>query len=333
MRKLYIVSTYYHALVSCAKQIVQQDNADIIVTGYIPTGKSLSEKLADARIFTCVKYIGEIKEYCAANRLDYILNLHRKNAALIESQVSIDWQNYDEINIFHDDTWFAHYLKDKRIPYRLNEDALNSFKSISKSAFSYMLPTSKIKNKIKILFRIGYVFCGTDPCTTEVEVNETDGTEIPVWVSHKLVEKSRETIFNSLTDENNELLCSIFSPKLSESKLEKCMMLFTYPLFSDGLVESENEQIKLYKRIAESFPSIYGKLVIKPHPRDDIDYSQAFPDAILIDKNTPAEILQWKIIESPSITLCYAKSTFRPGFSQKNVLYDIDGKLTDDSDS
>ena len=36
--KLYVCSTYYHALIACVKQLVDRQEADILITEYIPAG-------------------------------------------------------------------------------------------------------------------------------------------------------------------------------------------------------------------------------------------------------------------------------------------------------
>ena len=133
---LYVVSTYYHALISCVKQLLGCDEAEILCTDYIPDGESLSDRIRESGLFDKTYYAGKVDEYQAANIFDYIFSLHRKNAETIERQFFLDLSGYNEINVFHDNTWFAHYLKDKKIKYRLIEDALDSFKKISKSNFS-----------------------------------------------------------------------------------------------------------------------------------------------------------------------------------------------------
>ncbi len=293
MKKLYVVSTYYHALISCVKQLLNYDTADIICTSYIPDGKSLSDKLKESGIFEKTYYIGKINEYEPLNKFDYIFFYHKKNAETIEKQFTIDLSVYDEINIFHDNTWFAHYLKDKRIKYRLIEDALDSFKYISKSNFSFMLNNGCVKSALKKFFGIGYVYCGYDKCTAEVEVNDKRNIVIKRFADGKLIEVPREAMFNALTSKDRDILKSVFLKDMPEIIPNNTVLLLTQPFYTDKVVNSEKEQIKLYKQLVMKNTSEISEeqLVIKPHPRDNTDYAPFFPEAVILDKNMPVEIL------------------------------------------
>lgn len=286
---LYVVSTYYHALISCIKQLLGSDTAEIVCTDYIPDGKSLSDRIRDSGLFEKTYYIEKVEEYQAANFFDYVFSFHRKNAEIIERQFFLDLNEYDEINIFHDNTWFAHYLKDKKIKYRLIEDALDSFKSISKSNFAFMVNCSHIKSALKRFLNIGYVFCGYDKCTTEVEVNDICGLEIIDLARKKLVAVPRKNMFDSLNDNHITVLKKIFLRHIPPINAENSILLLTQPLYVDRVLANEREQIGLYKEMLRDIEE--QQLIIKPHPRDPVDYSAFFPKALCLDRNMPIEIL------------------------------------------
>ncbi len=291
MKKLYVVSTYYHALISCVKQLLSSDKSDIICTSYIPDGKTLSEKIKKSGIFDKTYYIDKIKEYNSPNKLDYIFFYHKKNAETIERQFKVDLSIYSEINIFHDNTWFAHYLKDKKIDYRLIEDALDSFKNISKSNFAFMLNGSRIKYAIKSFFRIGYVYCGCDKHTVEVEVNDKKELEIVLFAKDKIVEIPRKTMFNLLSSEQIAILRNIFLKEITLSGLDNAVLILTRPYTVDKTMQTEREQLDYYRNIIHNNLDNDELIYIKPHPRDEINYFDAFPEAIILDKNMPVEIL------------------------------------------
>lgn len=287
-KQLYIVSTYYHALISCIKQF-RSPGADILVTDYIPQYTTLAEKLRESSIFGRVRCVGKIREYAPENRLDFIFNMHRKNAEYIESQLDFSIRQYDDIRIFHDDTWFAHYLKCAKIPYDLIEDALDSYKCISASPFRSLLHKADIKSWVKNTFRIGYVFCGYDRYTKSVEVNSIDGVEIKRLAGKKLIEQPRKPMFDGLTAPEIQQLKNIFLRDIPDFDDRNSTLLLTQPLFEDGTVSSEKEQIAIYQRLAARYTGGH-RLVIKPHPRDNADYAGVFPGAVILDKNMPLEI-------------------------------------------
>lgn len=290
-KALYVTSTYYHALIACVKQLLEPRSADMICTDCIPLGDELSERVRVSGLFDCVYYIENVREYHAKNRLDYFLNLHRKNAELIENQLSLDFGCYGEINVFHDDIWASHYLKDRKIRYRLIEDALDSFKFISSSIFRYMIPKRRFRSSIKNFFRVGYVFCGYDNCTYEVEVNDRNGVKIESFASKKIVQVPRKAMFDRLSPGDIDILKNIFMKNIPEIDPEDSVLLLTQPLFVDGVVRSEMDQLSYYRKLVDINLSS-ERLIIKPHPRDLTDYSEIFPEAVILDKNMPVEILE-----------------------------------------
>lgn len=292
MKMLYVVSTYYHSLISCIKQLIQCDSfADIAVTDYIPEGRELADRIRNSGLFRETYYIGHINEYTSHNIFDYAVNQHKKNAELIEHQLPFSFTEYEEINVFHDDIWASRYLKDRRIRYRLMEDALDSFKTISQTAFSYMLPTNKIKTAIKKAFHIGYLFCGMDKSTVEIEVNDKSGVQIAYFAEKKLKEVPRKQMFDRLSDEDWNVISSIFVNELPDIKPRECIILLTQPLYEDGLVTSLEVQLNLYHKFVMDNMSDDKMLVIKPHPRDTADYSALFPDSVILNKNMPSEVM------------------------------------------
>lgn len=174
---------------------------------------------------------------------------------------------------------------------------MDSFKNISKSNFAFMLNGSRIKYAIKSFFRIGYVYCGCDKHTVEVEVNDKKELEIASFAKDKIVEVPRDTMFDALTENDINVLNDIFFKDMPEIIHEKTILLLTQPFYTDNVLKSENEQIKLYKRLVmENMSDIQKEqLVIKPHPRDNTDYTSVFPTAVILNKNMPVEVLGLKM--------------------------------------
>ncbi len=320
-KKLYVVSTYYHALISCVKQLVDNEQSDILVTSYIPDGQSLVGRINKSGLFDKTYFIGSVDEYKPRGRLDYIFNQHRKNAELIERQLPFSFMSYREINVFHDDIWVSHYLKDRRIDYRLIEDALDSFKTISQSCFSYMLPKNHIKSAVKNHFRIGYVFCGFDSCTVEVEVNDINGVEIASFARNKLREVSRKALFNALSENDKNILVQVFAKEIPDIQPDRSVLLLTQPLYIDGLVKTQREQIEIYRRLADDNILSGEKLIIKPHPRDSADYSRDIPEAIVLDKNMPLEILTYMVSREFSRVVSLSSSATTSIMAKKYIVY------------
>ena len=79
----------------------------------------------------------------------------------------------------------------------------------------------------------------------------------------------------------------------------KKLLLLTEPFAKTGRLESEEQQLLLYKKIVKEYSETISdeqsatELVIKAHPRDTFDYKEAFPDATVLEKNVPMEVMNY----------------------------------------
>ncbi len=89
--------------------------------------------------------------------------------------------------------------------------------------------------------------------------------------------------YDSLSLTNKKLINDIFSIDLSE-KFENVLITGHY---SETGYFSENEKIKMYKKIISEFG--FSSICIKPHPRETTNYKDFF-DCTVIDKFIPFEI-------------------------------------------
>ena len=56
---------------------------------------------------------------------------------------------------------------------------------------------------------------------------------------------------------------------------------------------SQTKQNALWIAVADHYHLEDGPCFIKPHPRDIFDYSQLFPDAIILERTMPSEVLNF----------------------------------------
>ena len=69
--------------------------------------------------------------------------------------------------------------------------------------------------------------------------------------------------------------------------LSKSVILFTQPFATDGVL-TEKEQIEIYNKIIKQ--NSQQTILLKPHPRDLIDYTQYFPDIAIFNKPVPIQL-------------------------------------------
>ena len=93
---------------------------------------------------------------------------------------------------------------------------------------------------------------------------------------------------NLTENEKNEIL-SIFNINQEMFNFEgKTLLILTQPLSQENHMTLEKE-LNIYREMISKFKD--HQIIIKPHPRDDKNYEKIFPNAIIIEKTFPIEIL------------------------------------------
>lgn len=296
--KLYICLTYYHALVTQIKGLISKERFDVLLANDIPDYNSLKKRLEESNVFN------SILEYDAKNirnrrkgKKDLIYYLTDKKTIIkqIEKYNTTDFKKYSDIYIYHDVAEIGKYFILKGIKYHLLEDALDYFKYFDKyynlKKGSYCKGTTRFFLKDK--FGFGYKCRGASKSCIDIEVNDLDGIIIPY---DKCFEVPRKALFEKLSAEDRIIVFNTFATgKRIQSTNKKTAIICTQPLYNDSFVKSQEEQLLVFDRIISDYKNQDYHIVIKPHPRDDIDYTNTIMkyDCDLIDKNMPSEILNY----------------------------------------
>ncbi len=303
---LYICSTFYHVLITVLKSIHTNKENAIAITGYIPEYDSLIAKLRKSDLFGDVIFL---EQFSPQN--DYEKEKWGKiNVKKIEDKYSKLFYEYNEIYLFMDDICYARYLKTKHIYYNIIEDGFDCFKKtkMANSRFLYMVQDRKIglNKKIYYLFH-PYDYYNIDyylKCkyVKTLEVNEN----IDLIINGKdkrVIEEKREQLFRLLDDDCKNVVIDIFLNDERIFKSDRIALVLTYCFYTDGKIDSEEKQVELYKRVCDYYRNKGLIPVIKPHPRDSVDYSCL--NCQLLSKNFPAELIEYldenKIIKYFSI--------------------------------
>lgn len=99
-----------------------------------------------------------------------------------------------------------------------------------------------------------------------------------------------EKEWNDSSESKKKLILNIFdiSPKDLDILKSKKIILLTQAFYSDKMV-TEEEQVDIYRKILLNYN--HNEVIIKPHPRDHINYSKLFPDILLFEKVVPMQFL------------------------------------------
>ena len=294
---IFICTTYYHVLVAILKTWQRTCKADIILCDDMHEYKELQERLARVNIFTNV-YTYEKIGSNPRRPLTFFKILftgHKSNAAWVETSLRVNLRDYEEVYIFHDGTELGRYLMDIRKKYVLLEDAEDFFKIVNQTASVQLFEEKNLKYYIKYILNYGYFYFGQNRFCRYIEVNDSRGIMIP---QKKIRVARKKELYNGLSIKQKELLLEIFlDDKVCVSGCGKQVLILTEPLYIDGYIRNENIQKTVYKELVDEELRKGYTVILKPHPRDDIQY-EISGNVRVLKKEFPIEIIDF-IIEEP----------------------------------
>ena len=278
--ELFACSSYYQILISLALAMTKDIEIDLVLEEHgIETAGVLAEQIRDSlpnivrNVYVCPtseQVDPYIERETAADSLK-----SRKITEHIEGIIKdVDIRyDYDNINVFWDLGYIGTYLNIKKIRYTLHEEKRADHR--------------------------GVVPFGYSPYAASVEVNEIKGIEIPTGKVH---ENPRGMMIQKLTEEQKTAIFRAFIGGLNPlSKLNlgsdnsKTILILTEPFALTGRLPDEEAQIKLYNDIYEKYGGNGQNthVIIKAHPRDTVDYEKYFPEAFILERNIPMEVLNF----------------------------------------
>lgn len=129
-------------------------------------------------------------------------------------------------------------------------------------------------------------------------------------------------IWNNLSDEKQKEILDIFNVNIDNINFEgKTALILTQPLYEDNLATLEDE-LKIYDEFFDKFDDY--AIIIKPHPRDEKDYEEIYPNVKVIDKYFPIELLS--LINVTPTVVCSVVSTALLNFKDSEI-YVYQGEL------
>ena len=217
----------------------------------------------------------------------------RRYGQLEEPYVPVDFAQYRDIYVFCDSDPIGYYLSYKRIRYHAVEDGLDCIRYYD---------TARWDNRGHFALKAwmaarGFIFIqnGYGRYCIDMEVNDISALEHP---TDNMAEVPREKLIAGLAPADRELLIRLFIANRQELETalqsakttnRPAVLILTEPLCADLSMRR-----KLFEDMIEQYGSVGGvpgTIVIKPHPRDALDYREIFPQHIVLDAKFPMEIL------------------------------------------
>ncbi len=303
--RVYVCHTFYHVYVTILKELnlpkEKQGRASILLSTMSNDFGNLKDRLEECSIFEEVYMFEEKKpeffselDTLKRDRGNILLNMIsrikfcKKFAKLQEPYIPVDFTLYREIYVYCDSDPVGYYLNANRIYYYALEDGLNCISYLDTARFdnrgAFALKAWLSKNTNLIFIQNGYgKYC------IDMEVNDIS------MITHSCPfyrqQKIREYV-TALSLEQKKLMLTIFVKNFKElleqlqTTKQGAILILTEPL-----CDLETRK-RIFRDIIEQYES-EGTIVIKPHPRDVLDYEKEFAAYSIIDKTVPMEMLNF----------------------------------------
>lgn len=304
MTRVYICHTFYHVYVALIKELNMKDEhraeATLVLSTMSNNFGELKDRAIESGVFKDVYMFDEQPDTSSLEVMEYhkdrgnlILNLLQRIkytkllGKLQEKYIPVDLKKYDEVYVFCDSDPIGYYLNYRKIHYHALEDGLNSG-ILDDQARNANQGAWKLKC---FMAKMGLIFIenGYSRYCDDFIVNDISANKNP---PKNIKEMSFDSLCESLSEEDHQIIVDVFLGKadrlldqLNAAKYDKpCVMILTEPLCELDVRK------QIFKDIIAEYDNEYT-IIIKPHPRDLLDYEKEFPDSVVIKDRFPMEVM------------------------------------------
>ena len=289
---LYICHTAYQVLVDMVRAMEDAVPPELILSSVIPNTEELAGRLSATGLFRCVRVFDE--NACGSAIQPGFLRtmllqriMGRRNVEKYYG-FSIDPKAYAAIYIHNDWSVLGRYLQDLKAPYVLCEDTMASTCRPSHPIIDEQRAQPHFRLRQKLGY--GYLYWGDYKRVSAVETECAAKTNL---FPQKLREDSKTDRFHRLTEAQKGLIRQVFLTQPLPEKAEGAVLFLPRDFVPDGLLDGETQQ-RMFTAVVKAHCT-GGPLFIKTHPRDSFDYSRLFPEAVILERTMPSEVLNFAL--------------------------------------
>ncbi len=305
--RIYVCHTFYNVYVTllkeCNRPVEEQGKADIALSTMSTDFGNLKEQLEACGMFRKVHVLVEKKDsdfpelakYKKShnNVVRHMINriiLTKKLPKKMEPFITIDFKQYKDIYVYCDWDPIGWYLSYKHIYYHAVEDGLDCLKHLDGARYE-----NRGHFEIKALlakWNIIFMQNGYGKYCIDMEINDRS---VLKYDMEKYVEVPRKPLELALKPEQKKMILKVFMPDAEQfmeelgnkAKDGNCMLFLSQP-------HPKNLEARI--RACRDIIRDYAKgchVVIKPHPRDVVDYTKEFPECTVIRGKFPIEVFNF----------------------------------------
>ena len=198
----------------------------------------------------------------------------------------LERSRYENIYIHNDWSVLGRYLQDCHAGYILCEDTFGSTLGPDQHLVTDQRAAPDFARKQRT--GKGYLYWGDSPWCKLVE--SEDAARCTLFGADKMVTDSKAALLQSLTDDEKAMVRSVFLTQPLPEQAEGATLLLPRSFVADGLMTQERQDA-MFRAVAARYA--VGPLFIKTHPRDTTDYHALFPDAVILERTMPSEVLNF----------------------------------------
>lgn len=304
--RIYVCHTFYNVYVTLLKEFALPKKclggADIALSIISSDLSVLKERLEASGLFGHVYLLDEKKDSAFPELAKYKKSYHnilrhlcnriiytKKLARLEEPYMTIDFKQYGDVYVYCDSDPIGYYLNYKRIYYHALEDGLDCLKYLDGAHYDNR-GHFKLKAFLSSL-NIIFIQNGYGKYCLDMEINDLSCLR-HTCPKYKVV--PRKPLELQLDREQKRRILRIFMEdadsfvrELGERADGDCILFLTQP-------HPQSEEAR--KQICHDIIREYcqgAHVIIKPHPRDLIDYGSLRPDCTVIRGKFPVEVLNF----------------------------------------
>ncbi len=305
--RIYVCHTYYHVYITFLKELKlpkeRQGQAVLMLSRMSNDFEDLKSRVEATGLFREVvefdekreDYFPELAKWRKGTggflgNLYYRIRFTKRYAELEAPFVPVDFREYEDIYVYCDSDPIGYYLNQNKIYYHAVEDGLNCLKNFDAARYDnrgHFKLKAFLSRKLNLIF----VQNGYGKYCLDMEVNDISAIR---YSCTQYIEAPRKELVDRLTDEDKELILKAFirdmeglKKQLADGAEEKNkILILTDPLCTMDIRE------RIFRDIIKMYEP-EGKIFLKPHPRDDLNYQELFREYPQFDAKIPMEMLQF----------------------------------------
>lgn len=312
--RVYVCHTIYHAYISCLKELAlpdgEQGKADLVLSTMSNNFDTFPDRAKASGLWNEVYMFDEKEDF----HFPEVMKYHTDKGNIVSNMlarikytkllgkmqepfVPVDFKKYDDVYVFCDSDPIGYYLGYKHIYYHGVEDGLDTIFYCDDAQFSnigHFKLKAWMADKGLIHIPDGYAkYC------IDMEVNNAGILDTPC---KKYKEVPRRPLYERLTDDDKNLLVHMFvenvdllAERLTENMGEGEDRIPVVLILTDPLCDLDTRK-QIFRDIVDEYTvvnGVKGKALIKPHPRDLLDYVELFPDEVVLPGRFPMEMMNF----------------------------------------